>query len=283
MRIRGHNTGFMMEAIAGVDIALWDVFGKSVGMPVHKLMGGGYHSRVRVYQSHLPVLPPDEMAELASKAVAHGFTAIKVTGGAGIATDIRNMTAIREAVGPDIDLMLDAGGVYDLASAIRIGRGLEKLNCLFFEDPLPPEDLSGYIALCAALDISVAMGETEGNRYQFRERLAHQAVDIVLPDISRAGGLSECHKIAILADMYNVKLCPHVSAGSAIYSAASLHLAAAIPNLLMYEYWTGYNPLGNNLLKAPLRYDAGYLEVPQGPGLGIDIDEEKLEQYAVRE
>ncbi|HYM68061.1 MAG TPA: mandelate racemase/muconate lactonizing enzyme family protein [bacterium] len=282
MRIRGHHTGFMSEAMAGVDIALWDLAGKAVGLPVHLLMGGEYHDRVRTYQSHLPVLDIDEMVAIARHHSAQGFHGIKISGGVGAETDIRNVERIREAVGPQIDLMLDAAGVYDLPTAIRIGRALERNQVLWFEDPLPPEDHHGYAQLCRALDVAVAMGETETTRYQFSARLARRGVDVVLPDISRAGGLTECRKIAMLADVANVKLCPHNSVCSAVHQAASLHLCAAIPNFLMYEFWSGHNPLAH-IVTAPFATTAdGYVAVPTGPGLGIEIDEAALEALVVR-
>lgn len=280
MRIRGHHTGFMSEAMAGIDIALWDIAGKATGLPVHLLMGGDYHDRVRLYQSHLPVLEVEEMTTIAQHHARQGFHGIKISGGVGPEVDMRNVEKIREAVGPTIALMLDAGGVYDLPTAIKIGRALERNDVLFFEDPLPCEDHDGYAALCRALDVAVAMGETETTRYQFNRRLARGGVDVVLPDICRANGLTECRKIAMLADMYNVKLCPHNSVCSAVHHAASLHLCAAIPNFLLYEFWSGYNPI-LDIVTDPLVPENGYLRIPQGPGLGIEIDEDKLDRWVV--
>jgi len=275
MRIRGHHTGFMAEAMAGVDIALWDIAGKATGLPVHLLMGGDYHDRVRCYQSHLPVLEVDEMAAIAGHHAQEGYHGIKISGGAGPEVDIRNVERIREAVGPGVELMLDAFGVYDVPTAARIGRALERNGVLFFEDPLPPEDHDGYAELCRTLDVAVAMGESEATRYQFARRLAARGVDVVLPDICRAGGLTECRKIALLADTHNVRCCPHNSVCSAVHHAASLQWCAAVPNFLIYEFWAGYNPL-LDIVASPLAPERGYLAVPQGPGLGIEIDEEKL-------
>ncbi len=281
MRIRGHHTGFMSEAIAGIDIALWDIAGKATGLPVHMLMGGGYHDKVRVYQSHLPVLDADEMVALAKGHAADGYHGIKISGGVGAEVDIRNVERIREAVGGGIALMLDAAGVYDLPTAIKIGRALERNDVLFFEDPLPCEDHTGFAALCQALDVAVAMGETETTRYQFARRFAQGGVDVILPDICRANGLTECRKIAMLADIHNLKMCPHNSVCSAVHHAASLQLCAAIPNFLIYEFWAGYNPL-LDIVATPIAPEGGYLRVPQGPGLGIEIDEEKLNRVVVQ-
>ncbi|MGQ0568582.1 MAG: mandelate racemase/muconate lactonizing enzyme family protein [Armatimonadota bacterium] len=281
MRIRGHHTGFMSEAMAGIDIALWDIAGKAAGLPVHLLMGGDYHDRVRVYQSHLPVLDVDEMVAIAKHHAGEGFHGIKISGGVGAEVDIRNVERIREGVSTGIELILDAAGVYDLPTAVKIGRALERNDVLFFEDPLPCEDHDGFAALCRTLDVAVAMGETETTRYQFNRRLAQGGVDVVLPDICRANGLTECRKIAMLADIYNVKLCPHNSVCSAVHHAASLQLCAAIPNFLIYEFWSGHNPIAD-IVTSPLVPKNGYLSVPQGPGLGIEIDEDKLNRLIVR-
>jgi L-alanine-DL-glutamate epimerase-like enolase superfamily enzyme len=177
--------------------------------------------------------------------------------------------------------MLDAAGVYDLPTAIKIGRALERHDVLFFEDPLPCEDHAGFASLCQALDVAVAMGETETTRYQFARRFAQGGVDVILPDICRANGLTECRKIAMLADIYNLKMCPHNSVCSAVHHAASLQLCAAIPNFLIYEFWAGYNPL-LDIVTVPIAPEQGYLRVPQGPGLGIEIDEDKLNRLVVR-
>lgn len=281
MRIRGHHTGFMAEAMAGIDIALWDIAGKATGLPVHLLMGGDYHEKVRAYQSHLPVLDVDEMVALAQHHAAQGFHGIKISGGVGAEVDIRNVERIRQAVGGGVELMLDAAGVYDLPTALEIGRALERNDVLFFEDPLPPEDHDGYVQLARALDVAVAMGETEATRYQFQQRLARGEMDVVLPDICRAGGLTECRKIAMLADLHNVKLCPHNSVCSAVHHAAALQLCATIPNFLIYEFWSGYNPIAD-IVTTPFAPKDGYLEVPKSPGLGIEIDEEKLARFVVR-
>jgi L-alanine-DL-glutamate epimerase-like enolase superfamily enzyme len=280
MRIRGHHTGFMSEAMAGIDIALWDIAGKATGLPIHLLMGGGYHDKVRVYQSHLPVLDIEEMVEIARHHAAVGFHGIKVSGGVGADVDIRNIERIRENVGGDIALMLDTAGVYNLPTALKVGRALERNDVLYIEDPLPPEDHDGYAQLCRTLDVAVAMGETEATRYQFSRRLEQGGVDVVLPDICRAAGLTECRKIAMLADVHNVRLCPHNSVCSAVHHAASLQLCAAIPNFLMYEFWAGHNPI-MDIITTPLVPERGYLDVPQGPGLGIEIDEDKLNRLVV--
>jgi L-alanine-DL-glutamate epimerase-like enolase superfamily enzyme len=281
MRIRGHHTGFMSEAMAGIDIALWDIAGKASGLPVHLLMGGDYRTKVRVYQSHLPVLDVNEMVAMAQYHARQGVHGIKISGGVGPAADIQHVERIREGVGGEIALMLDAGGVYDLPTAVKIGRMLERNDALFFENPIPPEDYEGYAQLCRTLDVAVAMGETETTRYQFNRRLSQGGVDVVQPDICRASGLTECRKIAMVADVHNVRLCPHNSVCSAIHHAAALQFCAAIPNFLMYEFWSGYNPI-LDIVTTPIVPENGYLKVPQGPGLGVEIDSDKLNRLSRR-
>jgi L-alanine-DL-glutamate epimerase-like enolase superfamily enzyme len=149
------------------------------------------------------------------------------------------------------------------------------------EDPLPPEDVEGYVHLTAALDMAIASGETECTRWQFEERLRRRAVDIVLPDICRAGGISEGRKIATVASLHNTRWAAHVSMGSSIHVAAAAHLAAASANFLIFEFSSSANPIGDALLEAPLHPEHGILTVPQGPGLGISFDTSKLQAHVV--
>jgi D-galactarolactone cycloisomerase len=274
MRLRGHSTGFMTEAISGVDIALWDLFGKSVGLPVYQLLGGPHRDRVVAYASGVPGATIEAQVANAVRFVRErGFTAVKMSvGRKSLEEEMAAVAAVSEAISSEAHLLVDAHGAYDVYTAIQLGREMQALGVYWLEDPLPPEDHTGYKMLSDALDMAVAAGETECNRYQFRDRLAERAVDILLPDICRAGGISECLKIARLADAYNVPWAAHVSMGSPIHIAASLHLAAATPNFLICECPTFPNPIGDNLLKAPLVCENGFFELPDGPGLGIELD-----------
>lgn len=284
MRIRGHRTGFMMEAMSGIDIALWDLFGKAVGLPVYQLLGGGYRDRVNAYASGVRGATPEEQAANALGYIDEGFTAMKMgTGGRGLEAGAAFVRAVREAIGDRAHLMVDAQGGYDLHTALRFGRMLEECDVYWVEDPLPPEDISGHRRLAAALDTAVATGEALCSRWGFREWITTGAVDIILPDICRAGGISECRKIANLADTYNIPWAGHVSMGTFIHIAATLHLAAATPNMLVCECPTSFrrNPLGNVLLKEPIVLDGGQLVVPQKPGLGIEFDQAALAECIV--
>lgn len=282
MRIRGHRAGFWLEAIAGVDIALWDLAGKAAGVPIYQLMGGCFRNPVRVYASGLPALsstaPAEAFEQLANDATAirdRGFTGLKMALGKGLRSDIKSIRAVRECLGPDFLIYVDAGGAYDRAQALRLGRELEELEVGFFELPIFPEDIDGYVELAKALAIPIAM-DTLTSRYEVRDFVSRGGLDLVQPDVCRAGGLTECKRIAELADAFGVAYAPHLSIGSAIQFAASGHLASAMPNTMTCEYWIGNNPLGNCILRQPLVLKDGYMETPSQPGLGIEIVEETL-------
>lgn len=281
MRQRGHVTGFMMEAISGVDIALWDLKGKAFGKPVCSLLGGPYRTKLRAYQSHLPIYNASQLSNGVQQALELGYSAIQISISGNVSKDIENVTLVRDLVGQDVDIMVDAIASLDLRTAMKLGKQLDELNVLFFEEPLSMENVEGYVELCRAFTMGIAGGEGRYTRHGFKNILERRALDVVQPDIGRAGGISECKKIALLADLQHVTYAPHISIDSAIQTAASLQLAAAIPNFLIFEHWSGRNPLGNDILKRPIPFRNGYVEVPEGPGLGIEIDYDKLETYIV--
>lgn len=282
MRIRGHRAGFYLEAISGVDIALWDLIGKAAGLPLYRLMGGCFRNPVRVYASGLlalDVCAPAEsfelLAEDARRIRFRGFTGLKMALGRGLAGDVKSVRTVREALGNDFIIYVDAAGAYDRAQALRLGRELEQLSVGFLELPIFPEDIDGYVELAKSLTIPIAM-DTLTSRYEARDFVARGGLDIVQPDVCRAGGITECRRIAELADAFGVAFAPHVSIGSAIHIAATGHLATSMPNTITSEYQIGENPLGNCILKQPLVLENGYLYTPDGAGLGIEIQEEAL-------
>jgi L-alanine-DL-glutamate epimerase-like enolase superfamily enzyme len=284
MRLRGHSTGFMTEAMAGIDIALWDIFGKSVGLPIYQLLGGGYAQRIKAYASGVPGTTRQARRESARRFVEElGFTAVKASIGRNrLEIEIAETAALVDVLGDDAHLLVDAHGAYDAPTATQLGLELEALGVYWLEDPLMPEDHAGYKQLSDRLDIAIAAGETECNRYQFRDRLAVRAVDVILPDVCRAGGISEGLKIARLADVHHTPWAAHVSMGTPIHIAAALHLAAATPNFLICECPTYQNPIGNSLLRTPVRCAEGYFHVPEGPGLGIELDEAAVERVTLK-
>ncbi len=277
MRLRGHNTGFTMEALAGIDIALWDLRGKITQQPIYALLGGPYRTTIPVYASGVPGVDNQEKQAHTSTYLNEGYTAIKLAiGRRSLEEDLETVAAVAETINDQGHLLIDAHGAYGLGTAIQMGRELERLGCYWLEDPLLPEDHSGYAELSRALDMMVVAGETECNRFQFRDRLAARAVDVILPDICRAGGITEGQKIAVLADAYQTQWAAHVSMGTMVHVAAALHLGAASPNFLICEFHPGLTALGNDIVTTKLNLVNSYLTLSEEPGLGITFDEAAL-------
>lgn len=275
MRDRGYYGGHMLDAISAVDIALWDAAGKLLGQPVHTLLGGAFREHVPCYVSGLPRPDDDGRVELALDWQDKGFNAFKLAAGRGVRADVISMGKLRTALGEATTLLLDAHWVYTAEEALRLGRQLEALEAGFLEAPINPEDISGHARLVAGLGIPVAIGETERTRYQFRPWLEQRAASVLQPDIGRAG-ISESMVIAQMAEAFNARMAPHLSVGLGPCIAASIQLAAALPNLFLLEYQPPVVELANNFLKTPLTARAGHFEIPEGPGLGIELDLEKV-------
>lgn len=287
------NKGMAISALSGIDIALWDIIGKIVNKPIHKLIGGAYRTEVQSYATGLYFIDMDrlieEAVEEAQGYVAEGFTAIKMKIGLGSPKlDLERVRAVREAVGGDVRLMVDANHCFTVPAAIRLGRELEKLDVEWFEEPISPEDLDGYVEVTRALDMAVAGGENEFTRWGFRDIVARKAMDIVQPDVCAAGGISECRKIATLAAAHGVECVPHAW-GSAIGLAATLHFIAALPDqppsfrpmppLLEFEQCE--NPFRDALTVDPIVQVRGVVQIPTGAGLGIEVKREVLDRYRV--
>lgn len=254
------------------------------------LLGGAFRDRLRVYASGLPGLYDgsdeaalQQLATMARDYVERGYTAIKMALGHGIENDIRAIETVRAAIGSEVDLFVDAAGVYEPQQAIRLGRHLERLDVGWFEMPIPTDNLPGYIQVAQALDVPIAL-DGLANRFQARDYVGGGGLDVIQPDVCRAGGITESLKMAEVADLYGAACAPHVSIGSAIQFAATLHLALAIPNLLIAEQnMVDGNPLGDPLVKTPVPQPLdGYLDPPDGPGLGVVMDESAVRQMAAR-
>jgi len=280
MKSRGHWKGFMMEAISGVDIALWDIIGKALKQPVSRLLGGRHHEKLEAYASSIMLMDRAEMVQEARELVHRGYKKIKVKLGLGVETDFGNIQAIREAVGPEIGIMLDANSGYTVEGALRLGRMLEPLNILWLEEPVPPYDLEGYARLSEALRIPVVGGESEFTRFGFRDLILRGKVSVIQPDVARCGGFTEGRKIAALAGAHGVPVAPHTGASGAVSIAAAVHYASSLSNLYLYEHMYTENPLREDILKEPiLNCEMGFVRVPAGPGLGIEIDKNKIKRY----
>jgi len=280
MRDRGHVTGFMLDAIAACDIALWDLKGKASRLSVSELLGGRYRDRQPAYVSGLPKPTLEERLDLAEDWKGKGFHAIKAALGYGVDEDVENIRRLRERLGPDVALFLDAHWNYDLAQATALARGMEPLNLGFLEAPLLPENVVGHGALRAKTSIPIALGETERSRFQFAPFLAAGGVDIVQPDVGRIG-ITETMRIGFQAETHHVRIAPHLSVGLGPCIAASIHVAAALPNTFMLEYQPPVFDIANTLLDVPLVCAEGHYEIPAGPGLGIEIKEDIVKELRI--
>ncbi len=282
-RLRGYATGFYTEAIAGVDLALWDLLGKHLDAPLHQLLGGKYRSSVPTY-SGVGGATLEALAASARSQIAKGFTAVKMGLSKGPGTSsLDRVAAASEAVGSSGQVLVDSLGAYKIHEARAVGARLDELpNIGWWEDALLPEDVDGYRELKAALKTPLCVGETYSNRYQFRDLFASRGADIINPDLCRAGGISECRRIGALADLHGVLFSPHISTGTALYWAASVHLGAHLPNTVIMEGGTLLErPFGNRLLREPLESRPGHAIVPERPGIGAEFDEDELARYRV--
>lgn len=289
--------GLPMQGMSAIDIALWDIAGKATGLPVHALLGGALRERVMAYATGLYYVEGDDTAaiELVKEAegyAAAGFQGMKMKiGRLGLAGDLRRVAAVRKAIGPDLKLMVDGNLAYNAYSAKEIGRRLEDYDIFWFEEPVPAHDLEGYLEVKAGLRIAIAGGECWYTRFGFRDFLARRAVDIAQPDIANAGGFTECQKIAGMANAFGIQVNPHVW-GTAITIAASLHLAATLPlchtagrpgpyyQETVLEFDRTPHPIRDAIASPIFHQKDSYLEVPQGPGLGIEVDLKTVQRFA---
>lgn len=292
MENRGHNRGFMLEALSAIDMALWDINAQAAGVPLANALGGVRQSSVPCYASSIRIRNPDEVAADAASLVASGFSALKMKIGRGahrVDEDIEAVQAVRAAIGPGVRLMVDANGGFNLADAVRVARELERCNVLWFEEPLPSLDLEHYRLLRRKVDIPIAAGETWFTRFDFLRALRMEAVDIVQPDVSRCGGFTEAKRIAWLASTFHCSYAPHTGQSSALCLLASIHLAASMPNTLYYEYVsTDWSPSTSNPLRTEIVQPAlesfrngGRVNVPSAPGLGVEIDWTEVARHRV--
>ena len=282
----GRSGGVLIEALSAIDIALWDLMGKVLRKPVHKLLAGTGRERVHAYASSI-AWASDEVAIAQTRtALAQGFDLIKVKIGGPPAAALARCRLLRDLVGPDVRLAADANWAFDVDDAVKVARGLLDLDYYWFEEPIVPEDLEGYRHLRAAVPMRFTAGESEHTAVGARDLIAARAIGIVQPDVARSGGISETRNIATLAAAFHVGYAPHVGASGAVCAAASLHLAAAMPNFVTFECMTFRNPLRERLttfkVADPDALVEGTVAVPQGDGLGIELDFDVVDKYRVR-
>ena len=284
--------GVTISALSAIDIALWDIKGKALGVPVHILLGGAYRRKARAYATGLyePQGVPDVRQALVDEALGYqqaGFAGMKLKVGYGLKTDIRYCEAIRKSIGDDLLLMVDANHAYNAPEAIRLARELERFNVFWFEEPVPPEDLDGYVEVRRNSPVPIAGGECEYTRYGFRELINRRAVDILQPDLCAAGGFSELQKIIAMASAANLPVIPHVW-GTNVGLAASLQLFAALPHFPerrfpaepLFEYDRSPHPFRDGVTVEQFSLREGCLEIPDRPGLGVQLDMDFIRRYA---
>ncbi|MDF1715933.1 MAG: mandelate racemase/muconate lactonizing enzyme family protein [Antarcticimicrobium sp.] len=297
---RAYSSGFtqrpdltVMGAFSGLEIACWDILGKDRDRPVHALIGGRMNDRIRAYTYLYPLkqhdlaefwTSPEQAAEAAADCVARGFTAVKfdpagpytMRGGhmpamSDISMSVAFCKAIRGAVGDRADLLFGTHGQFTTGGAIRLGQALEPYSPLWFEEPIPPDNVTEMAHVAQSVRIPVATGERLTTKAEFAAVLQAGAATILQPALGRAGGIWEMKKVAALAEVYNAQMAPHLYAGPVEW-AANIQLAASIPNILMCE--TIETPYHDALIKGTIRVENGFITPPETPGLGIEVDED---------
>ena len=279
--------GAVIHAMSGIDIAIWDILGKAQNQPIHKLLGGCFRDKVRAYASTLMPYTPQDAADEALKWKEQGYTAIKMGWGGfelGMKDNIALVKAAREAIGDDMDLMLDIGFIpspdvpIDAASRVLLCEAIKDYGPYWIEEPLFPHDYEGYRRLAANSTLRIVCGENETTRYGFKQLIDFCKLDLVQPDITRCGGITEAKKIADYACANGVAVVPHAWS-SGIVIAASLHVIAAIQNAYLLEYCVWDTPIRREMVKDDIRVIDGYATVPTGPGLGIEVNDEAIERF----
>jgi len=277
--------GVAIQAISAIDIALWDIMGKFYQQPIHILLGGKWRDKVRAYASTLFRPTPEAMREATKKYLDQGFTAIKF--GWGVFgkdpnTDVRLVEAARQQMGSRNDLLVDTGWFIERTpkQAIQVVRSIEAFRPFFVEEILHPEDYDGYRQVAESVETLIACGEQEATEWGFRQLIEQGKVDILQPDLTRCGGFTIARKIVHMAELANVLVIPH-SWSSDLLTAASLHLNAFQRRAVFVEFNTSQGPLSRAMVKTPLQMTDGYVPVPCGPGLGLEVNEETLEKYRI--
>jgi D-galactarolactone cycloisomerase len=288
--------GLMAAAIGAVDIALWDLAGKALNVPVHRLLGGAVRTRVPVYASGLYYRSGEGPAQLAAEAesyIGQGFGGVKMKiGRNAIAEDMGRIAAVRRVTGDNIRVMVDANQAYCWPAAVEMGLRLEDLGVYWFEEPIPVAELAGYRQLSSRLRIRIAAGENLHGRADFAPFLSEGLIGVAQPNVGNVGGITEFMAVAALAETWGVPFALH-GWGSAILNAAAVHVAAClppcpdVPEPLPYlqepvlEYDCSPNPLRDVISPGALQLQNGALRVPDGPGLGVEVDEAALQPYLV--
>jgi galactonate dehydratase len=301
----GAQSGVFIAVLSAIETALWDLAGKALNVPVYQLLGGKFRDRIRVYldtalyQTKLP--RPEQFAQAATKAAKDGYTAVKfdldqgndpnkydqfnwTAGPAEIQRMVDQMTAARQAVGPNVDICADMHARYDYPTGQQVAKRMEPLNLMWLEEPVPAENVDAYRLIAQETSTPICAGENIFLAHGFRRLLEMGGVDIIMPDLQKAGGLGEGQRIANLANLYYVPFAPHMVA-SFLGAMASCHVCASVPNFMILEWQTYFDT--NPMYKEMVAYDGpqvekGYIRISEKPGIGVDINEQGMRKYATQ-
>lgn len=291
--------GAYLPFVSGIEVALWDIVGKELGVPVHGLLGGRCHDRLRVYADGFfrgAEFRPEEYAGKAREAADRGFTALKMDADgplpsmhrinrqpdrADMNLAVEIVAAVREAIGPDLDLAVDTHGKFSLPTMLEFAGALEPYDLMWIEDPVPLHggNIRTMAKIASEVRTPICSGETL-TRPRFRELFERQAADIIMPDLAYVGGMMEMFKIAAMADVYNVPVAPHNMYGP-VATMASVQACACIPNFMILEFQLGDVPWRDEILEAPISIKDGHIEVPDRPGIGVEVNREELQKHVV--
>ncbi|MHB1319548.1 MAG: mandelate racemase/muconate lactonizing enzyme family protein [Anaerolineae bacterium] len=282
-------------AQAGIEQAMWDLAGKSLGAPVYNLLGGACRDRIRVYANgwYGGARTPSAYAEMALATVARGFTALKFdpfpgpwrqyVGREGEQAFVANVTAVREAVGPQIDLLVEGHRRLAPMHAIRLAREIAPLGVYWYEEPVPADNVAALAEVRREAPMPIVTGETLYSKSDFVPVFEQRAADIINPDVCSCGGILELKEIAAMAEPYYVAVSPHNYNSTSIGLAATVQAAATMPNFIITEYFVNFSTTSALISRNTLIPEGGYIALPNRPGLGVDLDEAALKEYAYRQ
>ena len=286
------GSAYVQSALSGIDMALWDIKGKQAGEPIHHLLGGRSTDSVIPYASTGYFMDStDDIEAQLRGAKEDGFSAVKIKIGCGVENDVSRVEAVRATFGDDAHVMVDFNGNYQPKRAIRAVEQLQEYDLTWVEEPVPPENYSGYRELSTRLSVPIAAGEAHFTRFEFKQLIDDRLVDIVQPNVGHCGGFSEARRIADLATTENVRTIPHVWS-SGIGVAAAVQFLASVPDYphstnrpepRFLEFDRSTNPLRHEILDDPFDPTHGEVQVPQSPGLGVSVDEDAVEKYRLSE
>lgn len=279
MRVRGFFGGFYVDALAGVDIALWDLRGKLTGLPICKLLGAQRHTRIPAYVSGLPRATRAERAQLAKEWIDRGFSAVKFAAAVAHDGELAEMQSLRAALGAGPKILVDLHWKYTDQEAIKLITALEAYDLTVAEAPVQPEDLEGQARVAAAVKTPVAIGEELRTVFEYRPRFTQRCMSIIQPEMAHTG-ITGFWQICQLARAFHCQVMPHATIGIGIAQAASLHVSAALSNLVMHEYQHSIFDRNLQFITGTMRCEAGYFHLPDGPGLGLEPREEVF-QYVM--